>query len=135
MRFALVMLAALLYYRADDHYPRRQNNTMAKDFDYYKNLNDVIVHSLLHVLMQANQSPRYIPTQKRNELNDLRPSRRLIWLRPLRAQVSAQGAKHQIPIDLVHHRYVLGFLYIQEPQPHQDQPLRQSNPLPKSVHH
>ena len=26
------------------------------------------MHALLHVLMQANQSPRYIPTQKRNEL-------------------------------------------------------------------
>lgn len=62
------MLAALLYHRLENPYPRRQYNTMAKDFDYYKNLNDVIVHALLHVLMQANQSPRYIPTPKRNEL-------------------------------------------------------------------
>ncbi|WP_234498153.1 DUF2913 family protein [Vibrio maritimus] len=39
-----------------------------KDFDYYRNLHQVVSNALLHLLCKISVSERHIPTAKRNEI-------------------------------------------------------------------
>ncbi|TOK17558.1 hypothetical protein CGI23_25310 [Vibrio parahaemolyticus] len=42
--------------------------TIRKDFDYYRNLDTLITHALLHLLTQISLSQRFVPVAKRNEI-------------------------------------------------------------------
>jgi hypothetical protein len=42
--------------------------SVPKDFDYYRNLHQLITHALLHLLSQVSRSSRYVPVTRRNEI-------------------------------------------------------------------
>ncbi|HBC3392775.1 DUF2913 family protein [Vibrio parahaemolyticus] len=39
-----------------------------RDFDYYHNLHNVIIHALLHLLCQVSASPRFVPVTSSNNI-------------------------------------------------------------------
>lgn len=99
--------------RSEGHNPMSalttQDNQMkmniSKEFNYYSNLNTLIVHALLHLHFQISSTTRFVPVAKRNEIL-------IKFLKPKLAEKSLANIKKDIKLMLAVARRKSGNLEI-----------------------
>ncbi|MGR5178875.1 DUF2913 family protein [Vibrio mediterranei] len=78
---------------------------ISKEFDYYSNLNTLIVHALLHLHFQISSTTRFVPVTKRNEIL-------IKFLKPKLADKSLSNIKKDIKLMLTVARRKTGNLEV-----------------------